>query len=73
MTHQSAALIGGLRQAIDDLMVRISFDPQQLLDPSPQDQAIIRAVKALVSSNTTPVPPTQQQQQRPFAQPSGSR
>ena len=72
MTHRSAALIGGLRQAIDDLMVRISSDPQQLLDPSPQDQAIIQAVKALVSANTTPAPPTQQQRQ-PFAQPSSSR
>jgi len=75
MTHHSAALIGALRQAIDDLMVRISSDPQQLLDPSAHDQAIIQAVKALVSCNTTPVTTQQQQQQQrqPFAQPSSSR
>ena len=65
MTHQSAALIGGLRQAVEDLMVRISSDPQQLLDPSARDQATIQAVRALVSCNATP--PTMaamQQQQR---------
>ena len=73
MTHQSATLIGGLRQAVDDLMVRISSDPQQLLDPSAQDQATIQAIKALVSCNTTP-PATQQQQQQPtFVQPSSRR
>ena len=72
MTHHSAALTGALRQAIDDLMVRISCDPQQLLDPSAHDQAIIQTAKALVSCNTTPIT-TQQQQQQPFAQPSSSR
>ena len=67
MTHQSAALVGGLRQAIDNLMIRISSNPQQLLDPSPQDQAIMQAVKALVSCNTTPMATQQQQQQPSFA------
>ena len=56
MSHQSAALVGGLRQAIEDMMFRMSSNPEQLLDPSPQDQAIIQAVKALVSCNCTPTP-----------------
>ena len=54
MVHQSAALVGGLRQAIDDMMFRMSSNPEQLLDPLPQDQATIQAVKALVSCNCTP-------------------
>ena len=72
MTHQLAALIGGLRQAVDNLMVRILSDPQQLLNLSAQDQATIQAVKALVSCNTTPVT-TQQQQPPTFVQPTSSR
>lgn len=78
MTHQSAALIGGLRQAVEDLIVRISSDPQQLLDPSARDQATIQAVRALVSCNATPPAmqqqqPQQQQQRTTFAHPSTSR
>lgn len=72
MAHHSAALIGGLRQAIDDLMVRISSNPQQLMDPSAQDQAIIQAVKAVVSCNTTPPTTQQQYSSQPFAQSSST-
>jgi ATP-dependent RNA helicase A len=57
MSHESAALIGGLRQAIDDMVVRLATDPALLTNPSPQDSAIIQAVQALVSSKATPPTP----------------
>ncbi|XP_065917877.1 ATP-dependent RNA helicase A protein-like isoform X2 [Dysidea avara] len=66
MAHQSAALVGGLRQAIDDMMFRMSSIPEQLLDPSPQDQATIQAVKALVSCNSTPAIATSATPANPF-------
>ena len=66
MAHQSAALVGGLRQAIDDMMFRMSSNPEQLLDPSPQDQATIQAVKALVSCNSTPAVATSATPANPF-------
>ena len=77
MTHQLAALIGGLQQAVEDPMVQISTDPQQLLDPSARDQATIQAVRALVSCNATPpamaAMQQQQQQRATFSHPSNSR
>lgn len=54
MSHDSAALIGGLRQAIDDMIVRLATDPTLATDPPPYDSAIIQAVFALVSSKATP-------------------
>jgi ATP-dependent RNA helicase A len=54
MSHESAALIGGLRQAIDDMIVRLATDPTLTTDPPPHDSAIIQAVFALVSSKATP-------------------
>jgi ATP-dependent RNA helicase A len=54
MSHESAALIGGLRQAVDDMIVRIATNPAQVIDPSPLDSAVIQAVQALVSSKATP-------------------
>lgn len=54
MSHESAALIGGLRQAVDDMIVRLATDPSLATDPPPHDAAIIQAVLALVSSKATP-------------------
>ena len=54
MSHEAAALIGGLRQAIDDMVVRLATDPTLVMNPSPQDSAIIQAVQSLVSSQATP-------------------
>ena len=54
MSHESAALIGGLRQAVDDMIVRIATNPAQVTNPLPLDSAIIQAVQALVSSKATP-------------------
>ena len=73
MTHQLAALIGGLRPAVKDLMVRISTDPQQLLDPSARDQTTIQAVRALATPPAMQQQQPQQQQRATFAHPSTSR
>ena len=54
MSHESAALIGGLRQAVDDMIVRIATNPAQVTNPLPLDSAVIQAVQALVSSKATP-------------------
>ncbi len=54
MSHESAALVGGLRQTVDDLLVRMAMDPSLITCPSPNDEAIIQAVGALVSSKATP-------------------
>ena len=54
MSHESAALIGGLRQAVDDMIVRLATDPSLATDPPPHDSAVIQAVHALVSSKATP-------------------
>ena len=54
MSHESAALIGGLRQAVDDMIVRLATDPALAMAPSPYDSAIVQAVFALVSSRATP-------------------
>lgn len=54
MSHESAALIGGLRQAVDDMLVRIATDPNLLTEHSPHNDAIIQAVTALVTSKLTP-------------------
>ena len=54
MSHESAALIGGLRQAIDDMIVRLATDPAQVTDPPPHDSDIIQTVSALVSLKATP-------------------
>ena len=54
MSHDSAALIGGLRQSVDDMLVRIATDPNLLTQHSPHNDAIIQAVVALVTSKATP-------------------
>ena len=54
MPHESAALVGGLRQAIDDMLVRMAMDPSLLMQPPPHDEAIIQTVNTLVSSKPTP-------------------
>lgn len=54
MSHKSAALIGGLRQAIDDMIVRLATDPSLATNPSSQDSTIIHTVQSLVSSKATP-------------------
>ena len=54
MSHDSAALIGGLRQAVDDMLVRFATDPSLLLEPSPHDQALVQLVETLVSCKATP-------------------
>lgn len=54
MSHESAALIGGLRQAIDDMIVRLATTPSLATDPPPHDCAIIQAVQNLVSLKATP-------------------
>ena len=54
MSHESAALIGGLRQAVDDMIVRLATNPAQVVDPPLLDSAVITAVQALVSSKATP-------------------
>ena len=54
MSHDSASLIGELRQAVDDMLVRIAMDPNLLTEHSPHNDAIIQAVTALVLSRSTP-------------------
>ena len=54
MPHEAAALVGGLRQAIDDMLVRMATDPTLLMQPPPHDDAIIQATSSLVSSKPTP-------------------
>lgn len=54
MSHESAALIGGLRQAVDDMLVRMATDPTLATQPSPHDSSILQAVYALTSSKLTP-------------------
>ena len=54
MSHEVAALIGGLRQAVDDMIVRLATDPALVMNPPPHDSAIIQAVQALVSAKATP-------------------
>lgn len=54
MSHESAALIGGLRQAVDDMIVRMATSPAQVMDPPPLDAAVVHAVQTLVSSKATP-------------------
>ena len=54
MSHDSAALIGGLRQAVDDMLVRFASDPALLLHPSPHDEALMQVVSTLVSCRATP-------------------
>lgn len=54
LSHDTAALIGGLRQAVDDMLVRFATDPALLLSPSPHDEALIQVVESLVSCKATP-------------------
>ena len=54
LAPESASLIGGLRQAVDDMLVRMATDPTLLTHHSPYDDAIIQAVGSLVSSKATP-------------------
>lgn len=54
MSHESAALIGGLRQAVDDMIVRLATDPTQTMDLPPSDSAIIQTVASLVSLKSAP-------------------
>lgn len=54
MPHATAALTGGLRQAVDEMLVRVATNPSLLTQPAPHDEAIIHAVAALVSSKPTP-------------------
>ena len=54
MSHDSASLIGGLRQAVDDMLVRVATDPNLLTEHSPHNDALIRAVTARVTSKSTP-------------------
>ena len=54
MSHDSAALIGGLRQSLDDMVVRVATDPNLLTQHSPHNDVIIQAVTALVTSKSTP-------------------
>ena len=56
MSHESAALIGGLRQAVDDMLVRFATDPSLLLQPSAHDEALIQVVSSLVSCRAKPPP-----------------
>lgn len=54
MSHEAAALIGGLRQAVEEMLVRVATDPSFLTQPSLHDEAIVQAVTTLVSSKPTP-------------------
>ena len=54
MSHESAALIGGLRQAVDDMLVRMATDPTLATQPSPHDSSILQAAYTLTSSKLTP-------------------
>ena len=61
MNLEAGALIGGLRQAVDDMLLRMATNPELLTHHSPQDDEIIHAVESLVSIKTTPpaAPPPQ--------------
>ena len=61
MSLEAGALIGGLRQAVDDMLLRMATNPDLLIQHSPQDDSIIHAVESLVSIRTTPTvaPPPQ--------------
>ena len=54
MSLESASLIGGLRQSIDGMLIRMATNPELILQHSPQDDAIVQAVNALVSSKLSP-------------------
>lgn len=54
LSHDSAALVGGLRQAVDDMLVRFATEPGLLLQPSPHDEALVQVVETLVSCKATP-------------------
>ncbi len=54
MSHDTAALIGGLRQAVDNMLVRFASDPSLLLQAPPHDDALIQVMETLVSSRATP-------------------
>ena len=54
MSHDSAALVGGLRQAVDGLLMRVAAEPSLLAQPSTVDDAIMQVVGGVASSKATP-------------------
>ena len=50
MKHEEAALIGGLRQVVDDMLVRFAAEPSLLLQPPPRDEALLNLLCSLVTT-----------------------
>ncbi len=57
LSLEAGALIGGLRQAIDDMLTRMATNPALLCRHSPLDDEIIHAVESLVCLKATPANP----------------
>jgi len=48
MAHEEAALLGGLRQAVDEMLVTFAAEPSYLLQPPPRDEALLNLMTSLV-------------------------
>lgn len=57
LSLETGALIGGLRQAIDDMLTRMATNPTLLSRHSPLDDEIIHAVESLVCLKPTSAKP----------------
>ena len=50
MRHEEAALLGGVRQAVDNMLVRFAAVPAFLMRPPPTDEMLLNLMTSLVTT-----------------------